>query len=109
MADSIKILAQLAPSATTLTDFYVVPTGATTTISSLYVANRSASDAYFRVSVAFTGATDSTKQYLYYDTNIPPNETFVATVGITMGATDIMRVYSSNINLSFNLFGLELI
>ncbi len=109
MADAIKILGQSSPLATTLTDMYTVPTGATSTISSFFAANRTTSGATFRASVAFSGASDSVKQYIYYDTDLPANETFVATVGITMSQNDVFRVYSSQSGVSFNLFGAELI
>jgi hypothetical protein len=108
LTDTIKILAQTNPSATTLTDSYTVPGATSTTISSIVVANRSATPTSFRVSVAAAGAADNNKQYLYYDLAIPGNDTFIATVGITLATTDVLRVYATLATLSFNIFGVEI-
>jgi hypothetical protein len=107
MAETLKILAQSAPSATTETTLYTVPVSTTTTVSSLVVCNRSSTSTTFRVSVSVNGAATATTDYLYYDCAIGGNDTFVATIGITLGDTDIIRVYAGTANLSFNLFGVE--
>ena len=44
---------------------------------------------------------------LYYDLPLAANDTFAATLGVTLGTTDKVRVYASTANLSFNLFGQE--
>lgn len=107
MAATRKILAQSAPSATTATDLYTVPAATSAVVSSLVVCNRGATQATFRVSSSVAGAATATKDYLYYDLLIPPNETFIATVGLTLAATDKVRVYASTANLSFQIFGEE--
>jgi len=108
MADAYKILAQSSPSATTLTDAYTVPASTEASISSVVVCNRSATATTFRISVAANGAADTNAQYLYYDIPIPGNDTFVATIGITLDASDIIRVYATLATLSFNIFGIEI-
>lgn len=105
MADTLKVLAQLTPSATTETDFYTAPSAAT--VSSIVVCNRGSSSTTFRISVAVAGAAANNKQYLYYDITIPANDTFIATIGLTLANTDVIRVYAGNSNLSFNAFGVE--
>ena len=107
MADTSKILAQSIPSAATSTDLYTVPSATTTVASTICVCNQSATATTFRISVAVAGATLATKQYLYYDVPIGGNDTFMATIGITLGATDVVRVYATLATLSFNLFGIE--
>lgn len=107
MASTFKVLAQSKPSATTLTDAYTVPGATQATISTIVVANQSSSATSFRISVAIAGAADTAAQYLYYDIAIPGNDTFAATVGITLGAADVVRVYNTDATLSFNLFGVE--
>jgi hypothetical protein len=107
MADTIKILGQSNPAATTSTDIYTVPSSTSTTVSSITVCNRSTTGTTFRISVAIAGAGLSNEQYLYYDVPIQGNETFVATVGITLATTDKIRVYATNNTLSFNVFGVE--
>lgn len=107
MADTRKVLGQSNPAARTLTDLYTVPGAASVVVSSIVICNQSTADAKARVSVAVAGAADEPKQYLYYDLDVPGNETFIATIGITLAATDVVRVYSDTDYLSFNLFGLE--
>jgi hypothetical protein len=101
-----KILGQAAPSATTETDLYTVPDLKAAVVSSIVVCNRSTS-ATFRVSVAYGGGATGNKDYLYYDLTIAANETFIATIGITLSNADKVKVYASSANLSFNLFGAE--
>ena len=108
MASDYKILGQSNPSATTLTDIYTVP-GATQTVGSrIVVCNRSATPTAFRISVAVGGAADNNKQYLAYDAPIGANEIVPLTIGPTLDATDVVRVYATLATLSFNLFGNEL-
>lgn len=107
MALTLKVLGQQAPAATTATDLYTVPGATSAVVSSLVVCNRGATATTFRVSVRVAGAADATKQYLYYDTNVAKNDTFAATLGISLAATDVVTVYAGNANLSFSLFGQE--
>ena len=107
MAEILKTLAQSAPSATTLTDIYTVPALTSAVLSSMIVCNRGATSTTFRISIAVAGLADTAKQYIYYDVPISKNNTFIATIGATLGATDVVRVYAGNANLSFTLVGVE--
>lgn len=103
-----KILGQSAPSATTSTDLYTVPASTETIVSSLVVTNRAATSATYRLSVSANGAALANEQYLVYDTTINGNDTVALSLGITLDATDKVRVYASSANLSFNAFGTEI-
>lgn len=103
-----KILGQAAPAATTETDLYTVPAATEVIISTLAVANRSATDATFRISVSDNGAATATKDYIAYDVTCGGNGVNYLTLGITLNATDKVRVYASSADLSFNLFGSEI-
>jgi len=107
MAETYKILAQSKPGAASLIDAYTTPGATSTVISSLTVCNQSAVPTTFRISVAIAGALDTPAQYLYYNVPIAGNDTFAATLGITLAATDVVRVYNTLANLSFNFFGVE--
>lgn len=107
MATTFKILGQSKPNATTLTAAYTVPAATTATVSTITVANQSATATSFRISVAINGAADTAAQYLYYDISIPGNNTFATTIGITLGAGDVVRVYNTLATCSFNVFGVE--
>lgn len=108
MTDTLKVLAQLNPSATTLTTLYTVPGSTSASISTITVNNQAASSGTFRISVAVAGAADNAKQYLYYDVTVPAKDTFVATLGITLATTDVVRAYASSTSFSFNVFGVEI-
>ena len=107
MSDSLKILGQLAPSATTELDLYVVPSATQTTISSIVIANRDSGAATYRISVSAAGATTTNKDYLIYDKALAGNTTDTLVIGITLNETDKIRAYASTANLSFNAFGCE--
>jgi hypothetical protein len=107
MAVTYKILGQSKPNAATLTDAYTVPAATTATVSTITVANQSATATSFRVSVAVNGAADTASQYLYYDIAIPGNNTFATTIGITLASGDVIRVYNTLATCSFNIFGVQ--
>lgn len=107
MADTLISPKQSAPSATTETDLYTVPSSTSFMQSSISVCNRGGTATTFRISVSVGGGATASKDYLYYDTPILGNDTFIATIGMTLTATDKVRVYAGNANLSFNLFGVE--
>ncbi|HUU35441.1 MAG TPA: hypothetical protein VMW48_15355 [Vicinamibacterales bacterium] len=107
MADALKVLGQAAPAATTLSPLYTVPALTQVTASTLVVCNQNAAKIKFRVSVAIAAAADAPAQYLFFDVTVLGNSSFTATLGITLGASDVVRVYSDTANVSFNLFGVE--
>jgi len=107
MANALKVLGQSAPGAASLTDIYTVPALTTAVASSIVVCNRSATPTTFRVAVRPAGAAIANQMYLYYDVAMPGNDTFIATVGISLATTDVVSVYATLATLSFTLFGQE--
>jgi hypothetical protein len=105
--ETYKVLAQSNPSAASLTDAYTVPALTSAVVSSVVVCNRSATPTTFRISVAVAGAADDNKQYLYFDVPAPANDTFIATIGVSLSAADVVRVYATLATLSFNIFGTQ--
>lgn len=108
MATIYKILGQSSPSTTTETDLYTVPALTSAVCSSVSICNRGTTQTTFRVSISQGGASTANKDYLYYDVTLAGNDTFISTIGISLGAGDVVRVYSGNNNLSFQLFGTEI-
>ncbi len=104
MADVWGVLAQVAPAATTLTDAYTVPASKRATVN-VIVCNRSVATS-IRVSHALNGAADAVAQYLLYDFNVDDNNS-VETTNFTLGDGDIVRVYSTSGNVTFNVNGIE--
>jgi len=107
VSDIIKVLGQADTAATTVTTLYTVPNLTQTTISSFVACNRTGSAITFRLSVHVAGASADDKQYLFYDKSVAANDTLTVVIGITLGQTDVLKVYASAVNMSFNLFGVE--
>lgn len=108
MATTYKVLGQLAPSATTNTDLYTVGAGKSTVVSTIAVANRASTSATFRIAIRVAGATIANEHYIAYDSTVAANDSTMLTIGITLAATDVITVYASTANLSFNAFGSEI-
>jgi glucose-6-phosphate dehydrogenase assembly protein OpcA len=107
MATTYKVLGQSNPAATTLTSLYTVPSATQAVISSISVANLTATAATFRIAVRPAGASISNQHYLGYDITVGASDTTIITVGVTMAATDVLSVYASTANLVFQAFGSE--
>ena len=103
-----KVLAQLAPSATTATTLYTVPASTSAIVSTITVCNRAATSASYRIAIRPGGAALSNEDYIAYDIVIAANDTTALTLGITLATTDVVTVYASTANLSFNVFGSEI-
>ena len=108
MANAYKVLGQSAPSATTATTLYTVPAATEAVISTIVVANRAATAGSFRLSVRPNGAAQADQHYLAYDVPIAANDSTTLTLGITVDATDVITVYASSADMSFNVFGSEI-
>ena len=109
MAESLKILGQAAPAATTITTLYTVPSSKQTVIYTVAICNRSATADTFRLIVQASAeqASTTSKQYVAYDTVVAKNDTTFITVGMTLSAGDRIQVYAGTTNLSFTAFGSE--
>ena len=54
------------------------------------------------------GAALAATQYIAYDVSLPANATDTLTLGVTLGATDVITVYASSATMSFNAYGSEI-
>ena len=108
MATNYKVLGQLAPSATTATTLYTVPSATEAVISTLIVANRAATAASFRIAIRPNGATLANEHYIAYDVAVGASDSTTLTLGLTLDAADVITVYASTANLSFSVFGSEI-
>jgi uncharacterized membrane protein len=108
MATTYKVLGQVAPLATTDTTLYTVPSATQAVCSTLSVCNRGGSAATFRVQIKIAGAASDNKQFVTYDAPISANDTLLLTFGATLSAADVVVVYASTGDISFQLFGSEI-
>lgn len=102
-----KVLGQSNPAATTLTTLYTVPALKETVVSSISVANLTATAATFRLAVRPAGASIANQMYIGYDITVGASDSTIITVGITLAATDVISVYASTANIAFQAFGDE--
>lgn len=107
MAVAYKVLGQSAPSATTNTDLYTVPSATSAVCSTLTVCNRGVST-NIRVAVRPAGATIANQHYIIYDNYVNANDTLFFTLGVSLATTDVVTVYAGTANVSFSLFGSEI-
>ena len=108
MATAYKTLGQLDLTTTSLTDIYTVPASTETVISTVVIANRSATATTFRLANRVDGDAISNQHYLAYDVPVAANDSTTLTLGITMAATDVLTVSAGSANaLSINAFGAE--
>jgi hypothetical protein len=108
MANAYKVLGQNDLAATTLTTVYTVPASTEAVISSIIIANRTASAESFRIAIRPAGATIADQHYIAYGVAIAANDSTTITLGLTLAATDVVSVYASAVDLSVNVFGTEI-
>jgi len=108
MPNTFKVLGQQAPSATTQTQLYAVPSGKSAVVSSVNVCNRGAANATFRVAVQPANAAISNTHYIAYDTIVPSNDTISLALGLSLSATDVVSVYANSATVTFSAFGSEI-
>jgi hypothetical protein len=106
--NTYKILGQINPSPATEDILYTVPGTTSVVCSSIVVCNWGSTNSSFRISCSYNLTPTDIKDYIYYDVAIAGNDTFIATIGITLGENWDIRVYSNNNKLSYSLFGTEI-
>jgi glucose-6-phosphate dehydrogenase assembly protein OpcA len=102
-----KVLGQSNPSATTLTTLYTVPASKEAVVSTISVANLTATSATFRLAVRPAGASITNAHYIGYDITVGASDSTLITVGLTLATTDVISVYASTADLVFQAFGDE--
>jgi hypothetical protein len=107
MAVTYKVLGQSAPAATTNTDLYTVPALTQAVASTLAICNQGLTTTV-RVAVRVAGAAITQSQYIVYDNTVNSNDTMFLTLGIALGAGDIVTVYAGTATTSFSLYGSEI-
>lgn len=108
MATSYTVLGQQDLTTTNLTDIYTVGSGKETVISTIIIANRTASADSFRIAIRTAGDPISNEHYIAYDVPVAANDSTTLTLGITVEAADVVSVKATTADaLSVNIFGAE--
>ena len=109
MATAYKILGQSAPANTSNANLYTVPSATSTIVSTLVIANTTATAATARVFARIAGATAAASNAIIYDASVPANSTATFTLGMTLATTDIITIQTGTANaLTFTAFGSEI-
>lgn len=108
MPTSFKVLGQVATAATTDTTLYTVPASTESVISTLIVANRSATAAAFRIAIRPDGATLGNEHFIAFDVAVGASDSTTLTLGLTLNAADVITVRASTADLTFSVFGSEI-
>jgi hypothetical protein len=109
MPITYKVLGQSHPAGTSETDLYTVPAATQAVVSTLLIANTTGATANARVWVRVAGASTTNVNAVMYDVPVTSNSVAAFTLGITLGATDVVTVRgSSGGHLTFQLFGSEI-
>lgn len=109
MPTAYKILGQSAPANTSNADLITVGAGKSQILSTLVIANTTATAATCRVFARIAGAAAATGNAVIYDASIAANSVATFTLGITLAATDVVTVRTGTANaLTFTAFGSEI-
>jgi hypothetical protein len=108
MATTYKVLGQVNPAATTATTLYTVPAATQAVVSTISICNQAGSSATYRIAVRVAGSALSAEEYIVYGATVAASDSILLTLGITLGATDVVTVYASSATVSFNAFGSEI-
>jgi hypothetical protein len=108
MPTNYKVLGQVAPSSNSDTNLYTVPAGTQAIVSTIVVANRALETPLYRIAIRPGGATIANIHYVAYDVSVGPGDSTTITLGLTLGAGDIITVRANTANVTFNAFGSEI-
>ena len=103
------MLAQNNPSATTETTLYTVPSSTSAVVSTISICNQAGSSGTYRIAVRpAADASTAAKHWIVYGATVAASDSIMLTLGVTLAAGDLIRVYGSSANMSFAAFGSEL-
>ncbi len=109
MANAYKVLGQVDLTTTADTAVYTVPAATEAVISTIVIANRTASATTFRLAVKPDGAALANSHYIAYDVALSSNDSTTLTLGVTVNAADVISVTAGDANaISVNIFGTEI-
>jgi len=108
LANAYKVLGQSAPSATTDTDVYTVPSSTEAVVSTIIIANRAATAGTFKLAIRPDGAAIANVHYIAFDVPLAANDSTTLTLGITLDAADVITANCSSADMTINIFGTEI-
>lgn len=106
MPTNYKVLGQLEPQSTSGT-LYTVPAATQAVVSTINVVNVGSTNSSISIAIRPGGATLADVHYIVRDIILNPKVTFTYTSGLTLNATDVITVISTNNDCAFSAFGSE--
>ena len=111
MANALKILGQLNPTANTQGNVYVVPAATSAVINNIIVANQSASNVSYSIIVMPSGSYSASAANTYFVVRggiVPASDTATLGLGVTLPAGAILAANSNSGSISISAFGVEI-
>ena len=111
MANALKILGQLNPTANTQGNVYVVPASTAAIVNNITVANQSASNVSYSIIVMPSGSFSATAANTYFIVRggiVPASDTATLSLGVTLPAGAILAANSNSGSISISAFGVEI-
>ena len=111
MANALKILGQLNPTANTQGNVYVVPASTAAIVNNITVANQSASNASYSIIVMPSGSFSATAANTFFIVRggvVPASDTALLSLGVTLPAGAILAANSNSGSISISAFGVEI-
>ena len=108
MPQTFKVLGQSNPTACTYTTLYTVPAATQTVISTITVCNaNTTTNANYSIAVRPAGEAIAAKHFVASNNVVQSLDTVALTLGLTLGNTDVVTVWTTSANIAFGLFGSE--
>jgi hypothetical protein len=101
------ILAQVAGAAATEVLVYTAPPGETATITAIWMVNRGAATTFRLRATLAQSNTAENRQYLYYDTTLPANDSMVVPLGMALSSGQSLYGQGASANVNFVVFGVS--
>ena len=115
MAQSYKILGQIAPVANTLTNVYVTSASANAIVNTIYITNQDTANANVSLIVRPIDESLGNQHYLLQEQLVEAADTLILNLNITLDGSVILAANNTvragetkSCNVSVNAFGVEL-
>ena len=95
-------------SVSTYATLYTVPTSTVAVISTIAICNTSASASTYRIGFDDTAGTPGASEWLVYGASVDANDTVFLSLGVSLQASQVIRVSSSADTVTFQAFVSEI-
>jgi hypothetical protein len=106
MPTTYKVLGQSYPTAANNTTLYTAANPAV--VSTINICNQAINIDTVSVAIRQAGASLTASQYILFQEVMAPQSALSLTLGITLAATDVITINSTNGTSSFSAFGSEI-